>query len=141
MCFTNKQKSSQYSPIYCGIGRRKMAVAKVCLIPGTGFMIINGKPANTYLNSNLEYIRLSKAPLKTLGLDHSYDVAVNTHGGGLRGQADAIKLAVARALCSMAIENRTELKAKGFLTRDARAKERKKYGLRKARKAPQYSKR
>jgi small subunit ribosomal protein S9 len=118
-----------------------MAVAKVCLIPGTGFMIINGKPANTSLTSNFEYIRLSKAPLKTLGLDHSYDVAVNTHGGGLRGQADAIKLAVARALCSMAIENRTELKAKGFLTRDARAKERKKYGLRKARKAPQYSKR
>ena len=76
-----------------------------------------------------------------LGLENSYDIYVNTHGGGLRGQSDAIKLGVARALCYISNENRSQLKTEGFLVRDARIKERKKYGLRKARKAPQYSKR
>ena len=74
-------------------------------------------------------------------MEQNYDVYVNTHGGGLKGQADAIKLGVARALCYMSSENRASLKAGGLLTRDSRRKERKKYGLRKARKAPQFSKR
>ena len=95
----------------------------------------------TYLNYNSQYINSAKAPLLSLGLDNSYDIYVNAHGGGVRGQADAIKLGVARALCYISSENRSQLKTDGFLTRDARIKERKKYGLRKARKAPQYSKR
>ena len=90
---------------------------------------------------NSQYLTTSKIPLTTLGLENMYDIYVNTHGGGLKGQADAIKLGVARALCYMSPENRTSLKTGGFLTRDARRKERKKYGLRKARKAPQFSKR
>jgi small subunit ribosomal protein S9 len=76
-----------------------------------------------------------------MGLESMYDIYVNTHGGGLKGQADAIKLGVARALCYMSPENRTSLKPEGLLTRDSRRKERKKYGLKKARKAPQFSKR
>ena len=128
-------------PIYFGIGRRKTSVAKVTLVPGTGSLTVNHKPGALYLQYNSQYINSSKAPLLTLGLENSYDIYVNTHGGGLRGQADAIKLGVARALCHLSNENRTQLKPEGFLVRDARAKERKKYGLRKARKAPQYSKR
>ena len=90
---------------------------------------------------NSQYLTTSKIPLTTLGLENMYDIYVNTHGGGLKGQADAIKLGVARALCYMSPENRMSLKAEGFLTRDSRRKERKKYGLKKARKAPQFSKR
>tara|TARA_B100000683_G_scaffold167183_1_gene161080 strand:- start:3941 stop:4354 length:414 start_codon:yes stop_codon:yes gene_type:complete len=128
-------------PVYFGIGRRKTSVAKVTLIPGNGSLIVNHKPGALYLNYNSQYINSSKAPLTALGLENSYDIIVNTHGGGLRGQSDAIKLGVARALCYISDENREQLKPAGFLMRDARAKERKKYGLRKARKAPQYSKR
>ena len=127
-------------PVYFGIGRRKTSVAKVTLIPGNGSLIVNHKPGALYLNYNSQYINSSKAPLTALGLENSYDIIVNTHGGGLRGQSDAIKLGVARALCYISDENREQLKPAGFLMRDARAKERKKYGLRKARKAPQYSK-
>lgn len=137
MSFNN----SNVQPVYFGIGRRKTSVAKVTLIPGTGSLIINHKPGALYLHYNSQYINSSKAPLTALGLENSYDIYVNTHGGGLRGQADAIKLGVARALCYISTDNRSQLKAEGFLVRDARAKERKKYGLRKARKAPQYSKR
>ena len=137
MSFNN----SNLQPVYFGIGRRKTSVAKVTLIPGTGSLTVNQKPGALYLNYNSQYISSSKAPLTALGLENSYDIYVNTHGGGLRGQADAIKLGVARALCYISTENRSQLKAEGFLVRDARAKERKKYGLRKARKAPQYSKR
>ena len=82
-----------------------------------------------------------KAPLETLGLENEYDVLVNAHGGVVTGQADAIRLGVARALCELAPENRKPLKVEGYMTRDPRCKERKKYGLKKARKAPQYSKR
>ena len=128
-------------PIYFGIGRRKTSVAKVTLIPGTGSLTVNQKPGALYLNYNSQYISSSKAPLTALGLENSYDIYVNTHGGGLKGQADAIKLGLARALCYISNDNRSQLKMEGFLIRDARAKERKKYGLRKARKAPQYSKR
>lgn len=116
-------------------------MAKVILVPGTGSMVVNHKPGELYLQFNSQYINASKAPLIKLGLENAYDIYVNTHGGGLRGQADAIKLGVARALCYISSDNRSSLKTAGYLTRDARCKERKKYGLRKARKAPQFSKR
>jgi small subunit ribosomal protein S9 len=128
-------------PAYFGIGRRKTSVAKVILVPGTCSMVVNHKPCALYLQFNSQYINSSKAPLMALGLENSYDVYVNTHGGGLKAQADAIKLGVARALCYISPENRSSLKVEGYLTRDYRSKERKKYGLKKARKASQFSKR
>lgn len=94
-----------------------------------------------YLQFNHAYLSAAKAPLETLGLEAEYDILVNASGGGLTGQADSIRLGVARALCQLDPENRKPLKIEGYLTRDPRAKERKKYGLHKARKAPQYSKR
>jgi len=133
--------TSETRSAYFGIGRRKTSVAKVILVPGTGSMVVNQKPGELYLQFNSQYINGSKIPLTTLGLENMFDIYVNTHGGGLKGQADAIKLGVARALCYMSPENRASLKSIGFLTRDSRRKERKKYGLRKARKAPQFSKR
>ena len=133
--------TSETKSAFFGVGRRKTSVAKVMLVPGTGAMVINHKQGESYLQFNSQYINDSKVPLTTLGLEKTYDIYVNTHGGGLRGQADAIKLGVTRALCYMSSENRPPLKTEGFLTRDSRRKERKKYGLRKARKAPQFSKR
>jgi small subunit ribosomal protein S9 len=127
--------------VYWGTGRRKSSVARVRLVPGNGQLVINGKPGDLYLQFNASYLSLAKAPLETLGLENEYDVLVNAHGGGLTGQADSIRLGVARALCELDPENRKPLKIEGYLTRDPRAKERKKYGLRKARKAPQFSKR
>ncbi|MDJ0843160.1 MAG: 30S ribosomal protein S9 [Crocosphaera sp.] len=127
--------------VYWGTGRRKSAIARVRLVPGSGEIIVNKKPGNIYFNRIPDYLQAIKAPLETLGLENDYDILVNAHGGGLTGQADAVKLGVARALCELAPENRPPLKAEGYLTRDPRAKERKKYGLHKARKAPQYSKR
>ncbi|MBD1846824.1 30S ribosomal protein S9 [Cyanobacteria bacterium FACHB-63] len=127
--------------MYQGTGRRKNAIARVRLVPGDGTITINGKPGDLYLQFNAEYLSGAKAPLETLGLESEYDVLVTAHGGGLTGQADAIKLGVARALCQLDPENRKPLKVEGYLTRDPRAKERRKYGLRKARKAPQFSKR
>ncbi|MCX5961991.1 MAG: 30S ribosomal protein S9 [Cyanobacteria bacterium] len=127
--------------VYQGTGRRKNAIARVRLVPGTGLIVINGKPGEYYLQGNPAYLAAAKAPLETLGLEGEYDILVNAHGGGLTGQADAIKMGAARALCELDPENRGPLKIEGLLTRDPRAKERRKYGLRKARKAPQYSKR
>lgn len=127
--------------MYRGTGRRKSSVARVRLVPGVGNLIINGRPGDDYLQGNPAYLSSAKAPLETLGLEGEYDVLVNVYGGGLTGQADSIKLGVARALCQLDPDNRKPLKVEGYLTRDPRAKERKKYGLRKARKAPQYSKR
>ncbi|WP_013324961.1 30S ribosomal protein S9 [Gloeothece verrucosa] len=127
--------------VYWGTGRRKTAIARVRLIPGTGQITVNGKTGDIYFNQIADYIQGIKAPLETLGLENDYDILVKAHGGGLTGQADAVKLGVARALCQLAPENRQPLKTEGYLTRDPRAKERKKYGLHKARKAPQYSKR
>ncbi|MGF1495790.1 MAG: 30S ribosomal protein S9 [Elainellaceae cyanobacterium] len=126
---------------YWGTGRRKSSIARVRLVPGSGQIIINGRPGEEYLQFNLGYLAASRAPLETLGLEGEYDILVNVKGGGLTGQADSIKLGVARALCQLDPENRRPLKIEGYLTRDPRAKERKKYGLHKARKAPQYSKR
>jgi small subunit ribosomal protein S9 len=127
--------------MYWGTGRRKSAVARVRLVPGSGQMIVNKRPGDDYFNFNPGYISAAKAPLETLGLENEYDILVNAHGGGLTGQSDAVRLGVARALCQLDPENRKPLKVEGYLTRDPRAKERKKYGLHKARKAPQYSKR
>lgn len=127
--------------MYQGTGRRKSAIARVRLVPGSGQLTINGKPGDLYLQFNPSYLAVAKAPLETLGLENEYDILVNAEGGGLTGQSDSIRLGVARALCQLDPENRKPLKAEGYLTRDPRAKERKKYGLHKARKAPQYSKR
>ncbi|HIK38025.1 MAG: 30S ribosomal protein S9 [Geminocystis sp.] len=127
--------------VYMGTGRRKTAVARVRLVPGNGKVTINNRPAEEYFQNIPGYVQNIKAPLETLGLESEYDIIVKAHGGGLTGQADAVKLGVARALCQIDPEYRQPLKAEGYLTRDPRAKERKKYGLKKARKAPQYSKR
>ena len=124
-----------------GIGSRKSAVAKVSLVLGTGKLIVNLTQGEKYLQFNSEYINSVKLPLAKLGVEHMYDIYVKTHGGGVKAQAEAIKLGVARALCYLSPENRASLKSEGFLSRDARCKERKKYGLKKARKASQFSKR
>ncbi|GAB4299611.1 MAG: 30S ribosomal protein S9 [Oscillatoriaceae cyanobacterium] len=127
--------------VYWGTGRRKTSVARVRLVPGNGQLIVNGRQGVDYFQNNPAYLGAAKAPLETLGLENEYDVLVNIHGGGLTGQSESIRLGVARALCELDPDNRQPLKIEGYLTRDPRAKERKKYGLRKARKAPQYSKR
>jgi len=133
--------STSNSVVYWGTGRRKTSVARVRLVPGSGTITINGRPGDNYLNYNPAYIAAVKAPLQTLGLTGEYDVLVNVRGGGLTGQADAIKQGAARALCELSADNRKPLKVEGHLSRDPRAKERRKYGLKKARKAPQFSKR
>jgi small subunit ribosomal protein S9 len=133
--------SDNVRAIYAGTGRRKASIARVRLVPGSGKLIINNLPGESYLQFSPNYMRITYGPLKTLGLSEEYDIFVNTQGGGLTGQADAIRLGVARALCCINPQNRTALKSEGHLTRDARVKERRKYGLRKARKAPQFSKR
>ena len=135
------QATDSKKVVYWGTGRRKQAIARVRLVPGTGEVIVNGKEGSDYFNRIANYTQSVKAPLETLGLENEYNILVNAHGGGLTGQSDAVKLGVARALCQLAPENRQPLKAEGYLTRDPRAKERKKYGLHKARKAPQSSKR
>ncbi len=135
------QATDSNKVVYWGTGRRKAAIARVRLIPGNGAIVVNGKSGDIYFNRIANYIQSIKAPLESLGLENDYNILVNAHGGGLTGQADAVKLGVARALTQLSPENRQPLKAEGFLTRDPRAKERKKYGLHKARKAPQYSKR
>jgi small subunit ribosomal protein S9 len=127
--------------VYWGTGRRKSSIARVRLVPGTGKMTVNGRTGDDYFNRQSNYLATAKSPLETLGLENEYDILVNAHGGGLTGQSDAVKLGVARALCELDPNNRKPLKVEGHLTRDPRCKERKKYGLHKARKAPQYSKR
>ena len=124
-----------------GVGRRKQATARVFLLPGEGNITINKKPGENYLQYNDIYLNTVRSPLETLNLEKQFDIVAIVNGGGLTGQAEAIQLGVARRLCEMDKENRIILKPFGFLTRDSRIKERKKYGLRKARKAPQYSKR
>ena len=124
-----------------GLGRRKQAIARVFLIPGAGNLIINKTSGDKYLQYNDTYLDTVWAPLKALNLEKQFDIMAIVNGGGLTGQAEAIQLGVARRLCEIDQANRAILKPFGFLTRDSRIKERKKYGLRKARKAPQYSKR
>ena len=138
---SDRQLAEQNRAVYWGTGRRKSSIARVRLVPGDGQLIVNGRPGDQYLQFNPSYLGVTKAPLETLGLENEYDILVKVEGGGLTGQSDAIRLGVARALCQLDPENRKPLKIEGYLTRDPRAKERKKYGLRKARKAPQFSKR
>ena len=122
-------------------GRRKEAIARVRLVPGTGRWVINGRPLETYF-PNKVHQQLVNEPFVTLGQEGRFDVIARIHGGGVSGQAGALRLGIARCLNEIDTEgNRPPLKKAGFLTRDARVKERKKYGLKKARKAPQYSKR
>ena len=122
-------------------GRRKEAVARVRIVPGTGVWRVNGRTLEEYF-PNKVHQQLVNDPFRTLELEGAYDVIALLHGGGVSGQAGALRLGIARALNEVDVEaNRPALKRAGFLTRDPRAKERKKYGLKKARKAPQYSKR
>jgi small subunit ribosomal protein S9 len=122
------------------VGRRKEAVVRVRLVPGTGSFRLNGKDLPTYF-PNKVHQQLVKEPLVITERVENYDVLATLHGGGISGQAGALRLGIARALVELNADDRPALKAAGFLTRDARATERKKYGLKKARKAPQYSKR
>jgi small subunit ribosomal protein S9 len=124
-----------------GLGKRKQSIARVFFVPGEGKLIINKMSGEKYLQYNESYLNTVKAPLEKLNLEKQFDILAFVNGGGLTGQAQAIQLGVARLLCSMDQNNRKILKPFGFLTRDSRIKERKKYGLKKARKAPQYSKR
>ncbi|AGP65832.1 30S ribosomal protein S9 [Mycobacterium intracellulare subsp. yongonense 05-1390] len=122
------------------VGRRKEAVVRVRLVPGTGQFNLNGRTLEGYF-PNKVHQQLIKAPLVTVDRVESFDVYAHLHGGGPSGQAGALRLGIARALILASPDDRPALKKAGFLTRDPRATERKKYGLKKARKAPQYSKR
>nr|BBF96480.1 30S ribosomal protein S9 [Mycobacterium triplex] len=122
------------------VGRRKEAVVRVRLVPGTGKFTLNGRSLEDYF-PNKVHQQLIKAPLVTVDRLESFDIYALLHGGGPSGQAGALRLGIARALILASPDDRPPLKKAGFLTRDPRATERKKYGLKKARKAPQYSKR
>ena len=125
---------------YLGTGKRKTSVARVILRPGGGATWVNGKTLEEYF-PRMVHRMLATSPLKTAGLDGQYDLRVRVHGGGPSGQAGAVRHGIARALVEADPELRLVLKREGFLTRDARKVERKKAGLHKARKAPQFSKR
>jgi small subunit ribosomal protein S9 len=125
---------------YLGTGKRKTSVARVILRPGTGKTWINGKDLETYF-PRLTHRKMIMAPLETTELASAYDLRVRVHGGGPSGQAGAVRHGIARALVEVNPDFRVTLKRQGFLTRDARQVERKKAGLHKARKAPQFSKR
>jgi small subunit ribosomal protein S9 len=128
------------TPLVQTTGRRKGAVARVRLRPGTGTFTINTREVANYFPSKAHQMILSE-PLRITSTDEAYDVEATLHGGGVSGQAGALRLGIARALVEIDPEMRTTLKRAGFLSRDQREKESKKYGLKKARKAPQYSKR
>ncbi|WP_330949496.1 30S ribosomal protein S9 [Virgibacillus sp. MG-45] len=125
---------------YYGTGRRKKSTARVRLVPGTGRIVINNREAKDYFPYETQLLILNQ-PLVTTETQGTYDVLVNVHGGGYTGQAGAIRHGIARALLEANPEYRASLKTEGYLTRDARMKERKKYGLKGARRAPQFSKR
>ena len=122
------------------IGRRKTSVARLYLSSGSGTISINGRTLEDYFPSEIHKI-IIKQPLVLVESDGKYDIKINVNGGGFKGQAEAIRLAVSRALCELDEENRPPLKKEGFLTRDPRMVERKKYGRRKARRRFQFSKR
>jgi small subunit ribosomal protein S9 len=122
------------------VGRRKEAVVRVRLMPGDGTFTLNGRSLDAYF-PNKVHQQLIREPFVALERDGQYDVVATLSGGGVTGQAGALRLAIARALIDLNADDRPTLKKAGFLTRDPRVKERKKYGLKKARKAPQYSKR
>lgn len=122
-------------------GRRKTAIAQASIQPGSGRFIINGKLVEDYLSSSPSFLLAVQAPLNTLEVKNNYDILVTVSGGGLSAQSEAIRLAISKAFCIIDTNYRPLLKVQGFLTRDSREKERRKYGLKKARKAPQFSKR
>ena len=125
---------------YCGTGRRKKSVARVRLVPGTGAITINKRDIDDYFG--LETLKVVvRQPLELTKTTVKFDVLINVQGGGFTGQAGAIRHGIARALLEVDEEYRAVLKAEGYLTRDPRMKERKKYGLKAARRAPQFSKR
>ncbi|MBU3700613.1 MAG: 30S ribosomal protein S9 [Acidimicrobiia bacterium] len=128
------------NPLVQSTGRRKRAVARVLLRPGTGTITVNKRPVKDYFPSETHRMILSE-PLRITNTDEVYDVECNIDGGGVSGQAGALRHGIARALVERDPDTRTDRKRAGFLTRDDRKKESKKYGLKKARKAPQYSKR
>ena len=135
-----KATKSNSIPEFLGTGKRKSSVARVRIAVGTGEFKVNGKDIKEYnKQERLSYI--AKQPLTLTELDKTIDVKVNVYGGGIAGQAGAIRHGITKALLEFRPELRPELKKAGFITRDARIKERKKYGLKKARKAPQFSKR
>jgi small subunit ribosomal protein S9 len=122
------------------VGRRKTSSARVRLYPGTGEIVVNDKPMDQYFGRALDRMIL-RQPLAITGTESTYNISIKVAGGGEGGQASAVRLGIARALCALDENLRPSLKAAGFLTRDARAKERKKPGLKRARKAKQYTKR
>ena len=126
--------------VFYGTGRRKTSIARVRLVNGKGNITINGKTLDEYLPSDI-LKTIVKQPLNVTSTEGKFDVIVKVEGGGLSGQAGAIRHGISRALVVASEENKAALKAAGFLTRDPRMKERKKPGLKKARKAPQFSKR
>ncbi|MCL5270570.1 MAG: 30S ribosomal protein S9 [bacterium] len=126
---------------HLGTGRRKSSIARVYLRPGRGTVVINGKTPEEYFARRPNVDSILRAPLQETQSAAKYDVVVNVYGGGYKGQAEAIRHGIARALQNAVPELRPQLKSLGFLTRDAREKERRKYGLRKARKRGQFSKR
>lgn len=125
---------------YYGTGRRKKSTARVRLVPGTGRIMINKRDVNDYFPFESQRIMITQ-PLVATETEGTYDVLVNVHGGGLSGQAGAIRHGIARALLEADPDYRTVLKGEGYLTRDSRMLERKKYGRRAARRSPQFSKR
>ncbi len=125
---------------YQGLGRRKSSVARVTLTPGTGKVTVNGRPFEDYIPSPAVRLDVNQ-PLAITDSEKSFDISVNVQGGGISGQAGAIRHGITRALIEVNDDYRKPLKRAGLVTRDPRAVERKKYGLRKARKAPQFSKR
>ena len=133
-------KNQIKSSAFLATGRRKKSIARVRLYPGKGTITVNGKNIEDYLQRN-DLVIVAKQPLTLTNTADKYDVVVNINGGGVSGQAGAICHGIARALVEANETYKAELKAAGFLTRDPRMKERKKYGLKKARKAPQFSKR
>ncbi len=126
--------------MYRGTGRRKSSVARVILRPGNGVITCNGRKFEEYIPSSLARLDVSQ-PLVLTANENTFDISVNVQGGGLIGQAGAIRLGITRALLEVNPEYRKILKPAGLITRDPRVKERKKYGLKKARRAPQFSKR
>jgi small subunit ribosomal protein S9 len=127
-------------PLIQSTGRRKAAIARVRLRPGEGTIVVNRRPVEDYFPSATHRMILTE-PLRVVDKDAVYNVDASLDGGGVSGQAGALRLGIARALAELEPELRVTLKRAGFLTRDPREKEQKKYGLKKARKAPQYSKR
>jgi len=127
-------------PLTQTTGRRKEAVARARLRPGTGVLTINGRPFDVYFPTSAQQMVVSE-PLRVAEVEESYDIEASIHGGGVSGQAGALRMAIARSLADIDPEMRPALKRAGLLTRDARKKESKKYGLKKARKAPQFTKR